>query len=94
MRIESVFKGAIKQDDHFAVAGMKLALKNFDTPTAADIVINPEVAELKTPQAWSQEIDGIVYWFYNFTGAETEAKYRGVSIPTLEEWHKIFAAIR
>ncbi|MDD2916862.1 MAG: hypothetical protein PHH70_03390 [Candidatus Gracilibacteria bacterium] len=83
----------IEQTSYFEIAGFKLAKENFGKPNSTELEINPEVASHSKPQAWSKDIDGIEYWFYNFKASQKEAEYLGVTIPTLEEFIKIFATI-
>jgi hypothetical protein len=83
----------IEQTSYFEIAGFKLAKENFGKPNNPEIEINPEIASHSKPQAWSKDIDGISHWFYNFKASQKEAEFLGVTVPTLEEFMKIFSLI-
>ncbi|MCK9272739.1 hypothetical protein M0P65_04310 [Candidatus Gracilibacteria bacterium] len=75
----------LKQQEFIEINGIKLETKNLGRPQNPTIQINPTKASETISQAW--EHDG--NWYYNFNGAQQEAKYLGKRIPTKEEWEEI-----
>lgn len=81
----------------FEVAGNKV--ESFDRwkPNNPDIIINQEVSNRDTPQAWSRILNiwwiNNVIWYYNYPWAIAEAEYLWKRILTIKEWMDIFKII-
>lgn len=54
-------------------------------PTLSSIEINPVVGNIDIPQAWSNIVDWVEYWYYNFQGAKQESEYRWELLPTIDQ---------
>lgn len=81
------------QSKYFEIAGYRLERENHGAPECHDIALNEQKASWTKPQAWSHEIDGKIYWYYNYPGAWEEANHLGKTIPTIEQWLEILASI-
>ncbi len=84
---ENIIRNQTVVSWEFLVFSWILIDKNdFDKPISNKIAINPVIADLHLPQAWSREIEGKAYWYYNWDAAKIEAEVRQKRLPTLDEW--------
>lgn len=81
------------QSKYFEIIWHRLERQNHGAPECRDIALNEEKASKTKPQAWSQLIDGVEHWYYNYPGALKEAEFLGKKIPTIEEWMEMLASI-
>lgn len=79
--------------NYLDIAWLRIDRENIGKPTSSEIKINEEIASSTVPQAWSNILDGVESWYYNWPGALLEAKERWKRVPTIEEWMKITNAI-
>lgn len=72
--------------EYLTISWILIDKNDFWKPINSSIVLNPDRADLKTPQAWSRSINWKDYWYYNWEWAKIEAEKLWKRLPSSEEW--------